>query len=84
MKTKIFLCKSPKKAKYVGKMAIILPKKVIFLPKMAIFLPKMAIQACDRRGRSKPCDTPDTQWNPVRHPESSTSEASELPEEPAV
>ena len=65
-------------------MAIILPKKVIFLPKMAIFLPKMAIQACDRRGRSKPCDTPDTQWNPVRHPESSTSEASELPEERVV
>ena len=56
----------------------------IILPKEEITLPKKAVQPCDCRGRSKPCDTPDTLWNPVRHPESSTSEASELPEERVV
>ena len=56
-------------------------------PKVAYILPKMALRSFqkrqfwrrDRRGRSIPCDTLDTLWNPVRHPESSTNEASERP-----
>ena len=62
-------------------MAIILPKKVIILPKKAVLAARTAE---DARNPVKPCDTPDTLWNPVRHPESSTSEASELPEERVV
>ena len=62
-------------------MAIILPKKVILLPKKAVLAARTAE---DARNPVKPCDTPDTLWNPVRHPESSTSEASELPEERVV
>ena len=59
-------------------MAIILPKKAIILPKKAVSA------AEDARNPVKPCDTLDTLSNPVRHPESSTSEASELPEERVV
>ena len=67
--------------KILPKMAIILPKKVIILPKKAVLAARTAE---DARNPVKPCDTPDTLWNPVRHPESSTSEASELPEERVV
>ena len=58
-------------------MAIIVPKKGNTLTKKGSF---------SRRTRNpvKPCDTLDTLSNPVRHPESSTSEASELPEERVV
>ena len=62
-------------------MAIILPKKGNTLTKKGSF---MRATAEDARNPVKPCDTPDTLRNPVRHPESSTSEASELPEERVV